>query len=203
LYLKNVNKQIEDTIKNIRESQAKKEIIKQEKEKIELLKKETKKIIQQKQEVNIIKVEYNVGDYVSIVNTSTAGKIYEIDNDKNKAVLLVGSLKIKTKISDLLPAKKSEVELVYKKNYESDYQNLNFRLDLRGMRYEDAEFALIKFLDDANMNGVDRVEVLHGKGTGVLKQMTLGILRTNHSVKNFHFSGIESGGDGITIVEFK
>ncbi|KAF0153378.1 MAG: MutS2 family protein [Ignavibacteria bacterium] len=203
MYLKDVNRQIEDTIKNIRESQAKKEVIKQEKEKIEQLKRETKKIIPQKQKVVLEKKEFKVGDYASIVNTSTAGVIQELDNDKNKALLLVGSLKIKTKISELQTAKKTEAELVYKKKYENDYQNLNFRLDLRGMRYEDAEFALIKFLDEANMNGVDRVEVLHGKGTGVLKQLTLGILRTNHSVKNFYFSGIESGGEGITIVEFK
>ncbi|MDP2038504.1 MAG: endonuclease MutS2 [Ignavibacteria bacterium] len=203
MYLKDVNKQIEDTIKNIRESQAQKEVVKQEKEKIELLKKETKKILPQKPKTEIEKKEFKVGGYVSIINTATAGVIEELDTEKNKAVLLVGSLKIKTKISDLQPAKKSEAELVYKKKYESDYQNLNFRLDLRGKRYEDAEFELTKFLDEANMNGVDRVEILHGKGTGVLKQMTHGILRTNSSIKNFYFSGIESGGDGITVVEFK
>lgn len=203
MYLKDVNKQIEDTIKNIRESQAKREVIKQEKEKIEQLKKETKKIVPQKQKIIFEKKDFKLGDYASIINTSTAGVIEELDIAKNKAVLLVGSLKIKTKISDLQPAKKSEVEMVYKKKYEADFQNLSYRLDLRGMRYEDAEYALIKFLDEANMNGVDRVEVLHGKGTGVLKQLTHGILRTNHSVKKFYFSSIESGGDGITIVEFK
>ncbi|KAB2837512.1 MAG: endonuclease MutS2, partial [Melioribacteraceae bacterium] len=203
LYLQDVNKQIEDTIKNIRESQAKKEVVKQEKEKIEKLKKETQKVFPQKPKVEIEKKEFKVGDYASIINTSTAGVIEEIDTDKNKAVLLVGSLKIRTKLSDFQSAKKSEAELVYKKKYESDMQTLSFRLDLRGMRYEDAESELIRFLDESNMNGIDRVEILHGKGTGVLKQMTHGILRTNHSVKNYYFSGIESGGEGITIVEFK
>jgi len=203
LYLQDVNKQIEDTIKNIRESQAKKEVVKQEKEKIEKLKKETQKVFPQKPKVKLEKKEFKAGDYASIINTSTAGVIEEIDVDKNKAVLLVGSLKIRTKLSDLQSAKKSEAELVYKKKYESDMQTLSFRLDLRGMRYEDAESELIRFLDESNMNGIDRVEILHGKGTGVLKQMTHGILRTNHSVKNYYFSGIESGGEGITIVEFK
>ncbi|MDP3580390.1 MAG: endonuclease MutS2, partial [Ignavibacteria bacterium] len=132
MYLKDVNKQIEDTIKNIRESQAQKEVVKQEKEKIELLKKETKKILPQKPKTEIEKKEFKVGGYASIANTATAGVIEELDTEKNKAVLLVGSLKIKTKISDLQPATKSEAELVYKKKYESDYQNLNFRLDLRG-----------------------------------------------------------------------
>jgi DNA mismatch repair protein MutS2 len=202
-YLQGVNKQIEDTIKNIRESQANKEVVKSEKQKIEVLRKETQKINIVKQTKEEEKYQFKVGDYASIKNTSTAGKIEELDDQKNKAVLLVGSLKIKTKISELIRAKKSDAELIYKKKYESDYQNFSYRLDLRGMKYEDAEFEVIKYLDEANMNGIDRVEILHGKGTGVLKQMTHGILRTSSSVKNYYFAGIESGGDGITIVEFK
>lgn len=202
LYLKDVNKKIEDAIKNIKESQAKKEVIKVEKQKIELLKKETQKITPKKQ-TEPQKKDFKVGDYVSINNTSTVGIIEELDQEKNKAVLLVGSLKIKVKLNDLIPAKKSEAQQIYKKRYEADFQTFNYRLDIRGKKYEDAEFEIIKFLDNAIMGNVDRVEILHGKGTGVLKQMTHAILRTHSGVKNFYFAPIESGGDGITIVELK
>lgn len=203
IYLSDVNRKVEDAIKSIKESQASKEVIKTEKQKIEHLKKETQKFApKQKVEVQT-KRDLKVGDYASIVNTSTAGVISEIDIDKNKAVLTVGSLKIKTKFSDLLPAKKSEAELVYHKKYDADIQSFNYRLDIRGMRYEDAEYEVQKFLDTANMNGVNRIEILHGKGTGVLKQMTHMILKKYSAVKNYYFSGIESGGDGVTIVEFK
>jgi len=202
LYLKDVNKKIEDAIKNIKESQAKKEVIKVEKQKIELLKKETQKISPKKQ-TEPQKKDFKVGDYASINNTSTVGIIEELDQEKNKAVLLVGSLKIKVKLSDLIPAKKSEAEQIYKKSYEANFQTFNYRLDIRGKKYEDAEFEVIKFLDNAMMGNVDRVEILHGKGTGVLKQMTHAILRTHSGVKNFYFAPIESGGDGITIVELK
>lgn len=202
LYLKDVNKKIEDAIKNIKESQAKKEVIKVEKQKIELLKKETQKITPKKQ-TEPQKKDFKVGDYASINNTSTVGIIEELDQEKNKAVLLVGSLKIKVKLSDLIPAKKSEAEQNYKKSYEANFQTFNYRLDIRGKKYEDAEFEVIKFLDNAMMGNVDRVEILHGKGTGVLKQMTHAILRTHSGVKNFYFAPIESGGDGITIVELK
>lgn len=202
LYLKDVNKKIEDAIKNIKESQAKKEVIKVEKQKIELLKKETQKITPKKQ-TEPQKKDFKVGDYASINNTSTVGIIEELDQEKNKAVLLVGSLKIKVKLSDLIPAKKSEAEQIYKKSYEANFQTFNYRLDIRGKKYEDAEFEVIKFLDNAMMGNVDRVEILHGKGTGVLKQMTHAILRTHSGVKNFYFAPIESGGDGITIVELK
>ncbi len=201
-YLIDVNRKIEDAIKNIKESQANKEVIKIEKQKIESLKKETQKIIPKK-EIQKEKKVFKVGDYASIQNTSTVGIIEEIEEEKNKAVLLVGSLKIKTKLNDLIPTKKSEATITYKKSYEADFQTFNFRLDIRGKKYEDAEFEIIKFLDNAMMGNVDRVEILHGKGTGVLKQLTHSILRTHHGVKNYYFAPIESGGDGITIVELK
>jgi len=181
LYLKDVNKKIEDAIKNIKESQAN----------------------SPKKQTEPQKKDFKVGDYASINNTSTVGIIEELDQEKNKAVLLVGSLKIKVKLSDLIPAKKSEAEQIYKKSYEANFQTFNYRLDIRGKKYEDAEFEVIKFLDNAMMGNVDRVEILHGKGTGVLKQMTHAILRTHSGVKNFYFAPIESGGDGITIVELK
>ncbi|MCX7876263.1 MAG: endonuclease MutS2 [Melioribacteraceae bacterium] len=202
IYLQDVNRKIEDAIKNIKESQAKKDVIKTEKQKIESLKKETQKIIPKK-EIQIEKREIKIGDYASIQNTSTVGIVEEIDADKNKAVLLVGSLKIKTKLSDLIPAKKSDATINYKKTYEAYFQTFNYRLDIRGKKYEDAEYEIIKFLDNAMMGNVDRVEILHGKGTGVLKQLTHSILKTHSGIKNYYFAPIESGGDGITIVELK
>ena len=53
------------------------------------------------------------------------------------------------------------------------------------------------------MSGQNRIEILHGKGTGVLKKMVKEILDQHERVKNYYFAPIESGGDGITIVELK
>jgi DNA mismatch repair protein MutS2 len=202
-YLSDVNKKVEDAIKNIKESQANKDVVKTEKQIIEHLKIESHKLTPKSKINDSLKWDLKVGDYASINNTSTAGVISDLDIEKNRAVLSVGSLTIKTKFSDLKPAKKAETEIVYHKKFDSDLQSFNYRLDIRGKKYEDAEFEVQKFLDTANMNGADRVEILHGKGTGVLKQMTHAILKKYASVKKFYFSGIESGGDGITIVEFK
>ncbi len=203
IYLRDVNRKVEDAIKNIKEANAQKDVIKVEKQKIEELKEETKKMAPPKEADEKINKTFAVGDYASIKNTSTAGKIEELDVIKDKAVLLVGTLKIKTKVSDLLPAKKSEAEIVYKKNFESDFNELNYRLDIRGKKYEDAEYDVIRFLDSSNMNNIDRVEILHGKGTGVLKQLVHVLLKQHKGVKNYYYAGIESGGEGITIVEFK
>jgi len=202
-YLSEVNKKVEESIRNIRESQAKKEVIKEEKTKIEEIKKEAAIIFKKEKKQQIEKTELKVGDYASIKETNSVGVIDELDKEKNKAILTVGSLKLKTKYTDLVPAKKSESQIQSKKSFSIDQNEINYRLDLRGKRADEAEFEIIKFLDNAYVGGADRVEILHGKGTGALKQLVQGILRNNHSVKNYYFAGIEFGGDGITIVEFK
>ncbi|MEI7485486.1 MAG: Smr/MutS family protein, partial [Ignavibacteriota bacterium] len=90
----------------------------------------------------------------------------------------------------------------------NDYRNqfmtsADYMIDIRGRRAEESEFEVTKFLDNANQAGLARVEILHGKGTGVLKKVVKDILSKHENVKNFYFAGIEHGGDGITIVELK
>jgi DNA mismatch repair protein MutS2 len=204
LYLMDINKKIENAVKNIRESGARKEVVKEEKKKIEEIKSETSKIFRKIVPERVFeKTDLKVGDYASVRDTNSVGIIYELNIGKNKAVLNVGTLKIKTKYSDLVPAKKSEIEKPFDNKYDIDQNEVSYRLDLRGMRGEEAEFEILKFLDTAQMNGTDRVEILHGKGTGILKQITHTTLKKYPSVKNYYYANIEFGGEGITIVEFK
>jgi DNA mismatch repair protein MutS2 len=201
-YLVDVNKKIESAIKNIRESNAKKEIIKSEKEKINKIKKETETLIKQ-ESVQKVNGEVKVGSYAAIQGTNSVGLVEEIDKQKDRALLLVGSLKIKAKYSELVLSKKSESIEHRITNYSFDLDDLNYRLDIRGKRIEDAELEIIKFLDKSHMRGLDRAEILHGKGTGALKQLVQTILKNYKYIEKFYFAGIESGGDGVTIVEFK
>ncbi len=203
LYLSEVNKKVESAIKNIRESQANKDVIKVEKKKIEEIKKESQIVFKKEKIIAEEKVELKVGDYVRIKETDSVGVINSIDKEKNKAVLSVGSIKMKTKYSELVPSKKSEIAKSSSKLFSVDQNEISYRLDLRGKRADEAEFAIIKFLDSAYMSGVDRVEILHGKGTGALKQLVHGLLRNNGLIKNYYFANIEYGGEGITIVELK
>jgi DNA mismatch repair protein MutS2 len=149
------------------------------------------------------KTDLKVGDYASVRDTNSVGIIFELNKEKDKAVLNVGTLKIKTKYSDLVPAEKTEIEKPFSNKYDLDQNEVSYRLDLRGMRGEEAEFEILKYLDTAQMNGTDRVEILHGKGTGILKQITHSTLKKYPSVKNYYYANIEFGGEGITIVEFK
>lgn len=206
-YLNEVNSKVEAVIKNIRESNAKKEVIVSEKKTISELKEKTKKLIapgSEKNKKSFIKKELKSGDFVKLKNTDTKGTIISIDNSKNKAILSVGSLKLQVKLFELEHSEQQE-----KKTESSAGRNVysyrpeisSIRLDLRGRRPEEVDFELTKFLDDAYASGTLRVEILHGKGTGALKKTVQDLLKSSDQVKDFYPEKIEFGGDGITIVE--
>lgn len=202
-YLQNINKRVEQAIKDIRESNAAAEKVKSIRKDIEILKKENMKINSTPAVDSIEKIHiFAVGEFASLKNSQTAGKILEIDNEKKKAVLLVGNIKLQVATGDLLPAKRKEAEL--KPEYRSSFtSNTDYLIDIRGRRPEESEFDVIKFLDNAHTSGLERVEILHGKGTGALKRMVQDILKRHELVKNYYYANIEYGGDGITIVELK
>ena len=78
--------------------------------------------------------------------------------------------------------------------------NFSSRLDVRGMRAEEALQEVSRFLDDAFMTGAGRLEILHGTGTGVLKTEIRKFLKNVPGVVSFQDEHIERGGAGITIV---
>jgi DNA mismatch repair protein MutS2 len=75
-------------------------------------------------------------------------------------------------------------------------------IDLRGMRVDEALQAVTYFIDDAVMVGVQSVSILHGTGTGALRQSIRQYLATMSHVRRFYDENIQLGGTGITIVEF-
>jgi DNA mismatch repair protein MutS2 len=80
---------------------------------------------------------------------------------------------------------------------------LPLRLDLRGLRADVAVGDLAKFLDGAVMSARDEVEVIHGRGTGVLRREIHAFLKTFSAVREFRLAPEDQGGDGVTIVELR
>jgi len=196
--LNNVNREVELTIKSIREGKAEKEVIKQAKEKIILLKNESTNRLQEK-ENNKLK-NPKMGDYVRIINTLTSGEIISIDG--KLAVIVSGNVKVKAKVDQLEFAKKN------KDKVDETYKHLNIeittsRLDIRGNKPEEIEFEVIKFIDNAYSNNLSQIEIVHGKGTGVLKQMVNEILVHHSAVKDYGYAKIEFGGEGVTVINLK
>ncbi|TCD45569.1 endonuclease MutS2 [Streptococcus sp. X16XC17] len=77
------------------------------------------------------------------------------------------------------------------------------RLDLRGKRYEEAMKELDEFIDQALLNNMAQVDIIHGIGTGVIRESVTKYLRRNKNVKEFGYAPQNAGGSGATIVTFK
>ena len=202
-YLDGVNRKIEQVIKELRETQASKEVIKKSKELISEIKKENENLFVPDIELEQEITDFKPGDFVRLRDSSTIGKIFSIDKNKNRAVVQVGSMKMKVNIDELLYEKEKS-----SKKQRSSYNNYKiqtreYRLDIRGEKPDETEFKVIKFLDDSYVSGQARVEILHGKGTGALKKTVISILKKHDNVKDYYFAPIEAGGEGITIVELK
>ena len=79
----------------------------------------------------------------------------------------------------------------------------NFAAFVRGMRGDEALQAVVYFIDDAILVGVAQVRILHGTGTGALRQIIRDYLKTVHGVKKFRDEHVQFGGAGITVVELE
>jgi DNA mismatch repair protein MutS2 len=200
-FLSDINKRIESVIKEIKESNAKREVIKEAKKIVETVKEESKKIyvpdVDRKTKID----DFNIGKYVKIKNTSTSGTIAQLDYDKKTATLESGAIKMVVNLEELELANSEIQEQKVEHYHNIKFSPTEYRIDIRGKRPEEVDFDVIKFIDDSYMSGQNKLEILHGKGTGVLKKVVKEILDQHEKVKNFYFAPIESGGDGITIVE--
>ena len=203
IFLKDVNKKIENVIKQIRESGAKKEVIKEAKKVIAEIKEETKNLYSPEIGLEAKLTDFSIGRLVLIRNTATSGKIIEIDKEKQRATIESGSIKMQVNLSDLLldNSKRKDKPSIHHHNFR--IPETSYRLDIRGKKPEETDFEILKFIDDSYMKGQERVEILHGKGTGALKKIVKEILNKHDKVKNYYFAPIEFGGEGITIVELK
>ena len=80
---------------------------------------------------------------------------------------------------------------------------LALSLILRGERYENAILKVEKYIDDALLASYPRVSIIHGKGTGALRQGVTEYLKQHRSVKRIRLGEAGEGGSGVTVVEFK
>ncbi len=151
-----------------------------------------------------IKIE--VGTKVKLEDGSEIGEVIELKN--NNVLVAFGNIQTKVKLQNLVVITET------KKNTEKKHQSFSskiitekstfdFNLDLRGLMKDEAITALDNFMDRAVMYGIHKIKIIHGRGTGALKQAVQFYLKKYPHVKEFHFEEERFGGDGITIVEMK
>ncbi|MEH7248798.1 endonuclease MutS2 [Neobacillus niacini] len=143
------------------------------------------------------------GDEVKVLTFGQKGTLLEKVSDTEWQVQ-IGILKMKVKEKDLeFSSTPKQVETRPMAIVRGRDADVKLELDLRGERYEAALLRVEKYIDDALLSNYPRVSIIHGKGTGALRQGVQEYLRNHRSVKKIRFGEAGEGGSGVTVVEFK
>lgn len=150
-------------------------------------------------------------DYVKLKGQTAVGQILKIRG--NQADVAIGMIKTTVKLENLERVSKSQIKKEERKNtfvsnHTSDMmyeKKLNFKqdIDVRGMRGDEALQAVMYFIDDAIQVGVRRVRILHGTGTGILRELIRNYLKTVGGIHHFADESVQLGGAGITVVDLE
>ena len=130
--------------------------------------------------------------------------IVSMPDNKGDVQVEAGIMKINVKLKDLRKTKVTKAEKVKKKReVKLNLSNIESRVDLRGLDSEEACYKADKYLDDAYRANLGEVTIVHGKGTGVLRNAITVMLKRHPHVKSFRLGVYGEGGDGVTVVELK
>ncbi|TQR33590.1 endonuclease MutS2 [Lysinibacillus sphaericus] len=163
---------------------------------------ENNKVLKKAAQVKARAQNLVVGDEVKVLSYGQRGTLLEKVSD-TEWVVQMGILKMKISDSDLeyiKPEKEPVQRMAGVKNRNS---HVKLELDLRGERYEDAIMRTEKYIDDALLANYGRVSIIHGVGTGALRQGIQSYLKKHKRVKSFRFGEAGEGGLGVTVVELK
>lgn len=141
------------------------------------------------------------GDFVRMKMGSATGYVQEVK--KREAIVQMGMMRMNIKLRDLELAKEP-LDIRSTKSIQTDTTNdtakFHNKLDIRGMRMEEAIKQVEDFVDRALMSNASDLRILHGKGTGVLRKVVKQKLREYDAVQQVSHPAAEFGGDGVTLV---
>ncbi|MEZ5084015.1 MAG: Smr/MutS family protein [Bacteroidales bacterium] len=224
------NKLIENTIREIKESNADKQKTKEVREELTVKKEKLKSDLQKvsfnlkskhtekglnknvEGEKKVIEKKIRVGDIVNLPEENANGEVISVNG--NEVVIAFNSITLKTdlkKVEKIIDKESKKSTSNLQKTFRSGiYDKLNdkltnfsFQLDIRGVRGEEAIEKVKQYIDDALILNMREIKILHGKGHGILRTITHDYLATVPEVKEFRDEHIERGGHGVTLVILK
>ena len=181
-----------------KQAELKQHVVIEAKRNLDLLKHEEKKIINEE------KHAYQVGDIVKVLSANRQGEILSI-NKKGILTISMSGLKLNAKPEEVIFVSKKIKPKKVKSNLKSLRKSTNqsYELNIIGKRYEEAMLLVDKFLDDALVNNYSMVRIIHGIGTGVLRNGVKKMLEKNNNVVSYRDGGPNEGGLGATLVYFE
>ncbi len=205
------NKEIEKTIRVIKESKANKRSVEQARNKLEKFNKgklrvkqsEKPEPVEDQQEIKTIGGDLEIGCFAKVKDSDIWGEVVGMAG--NDIEIQVGALRMHKKKKELVRVSKKEIKRESKSAQSgatmlNKSMNATSELDVRGDRAEEALQKVERFIDDALMAGLQQLRIVHGRGNGILRNVIRTTLKDYTQIHSLHDEHIERGGDGVTIV---
>jgi DNA mismatch repair protein MutS2 len=199
------NAVIENAVKEIREAAGEAQVVRQWREEIKDIKKTLDSTIQTSvRRVVPDTTPLNVGDRVLYEEGNQVGEIVEILDNENMQVLF-GSIKLKVPRQKLTRTTAKEKPQRYETSIgiEAESEPAPRSIDIRGLSGDDAVSAVDTFLDRAVLAGYKIVDIIHGKGTGVLRNRISEYLKQDTRILSYRLGDWNEGGSGVTVAELR
>lgn len=206
--LRNIRIQADDIFENLKKQGVKPGQLSEARQKLTALdalgKQSSKKFApKEKQTSNIAEHVFKKGDVVNVIGMQQQGTLLE-DASGRDVLTQLGAMKMRIDVRKLMPTEVKPVarRTTGKINLAAG-MNVKTELTLRNKRAEDAIQELERFIDNALLGNAPWVRIVHGKGEGILRQITQEYLKKHVDVKSVRDGNADEGGQGVTIANFK
>ncbi len=140
------------------------------------------------------------GDTVRMLSTNTTGEVVSISGEE--VLVQCGTFRLSTSLKNVEKISKKKVKKLGRAVPSASVSTLeSTRLDLRGLTGDEAISEIERFIDKLRLNRIGQATIVHGKGTGALRQRVAECLKKHPAVKSFRLEDWSEGGVGVTIVE--
>ncbi len=155
---------------------------------------------------NDVPKDLKKGETVRVLAFNQVGEVLTEPDEKGDLQVQVGIMKITANIQGLkreISREEEKISLKTSHIVKKKSRNIKREIDLRGKNLGEALMEIDKYIDDAYIAGLPEIEIIHGKGTGVLRQGITSYLKSHTHVKEYRLGEYSEGGDGVTIVSLK
>jgi DNA mismatch repair protein MutS2 len=143
------------------------------------------------------------GQMVEIPKLNQKGYVISQPNQDGELYIQAGILKIMVNLNDIRILEKTDQETGKTRTGHmrmEKIRSISSELDLRGKTVDEALEEVDKYLDDALIAGLNELRIIHGKGTGALRDAVTSFLKSHRQVKSYRLGGYNEGGSGVTVV---
>jgi DNA mismatch repair protein MutS2 len=149
-----------------------------------------------------VKIDFVEGEKVFVKSLNQFASVIKINKNKESAIVQAGILKMELPLNDMKKAEEDKKK-VYAAAGLSRARGVKYEIDVRGKMVDEAIHEIEAYFDSAILSGYNEVYVIHGKGTGALREGILKYLKNSRYVKEFRIGGHNEGGLGCTVVTLK